>query len=150
MSEFTVPNGTEYDREIRAVIDERVQAVLKKDLRPLVGRQADDVVTFGVLPPLLSRGATAATETAQAWFDGYASDIGYEVQELVVHASGTVGFCSFVYHVSGTLAAGGEVNMWVRATLGLEKRDGTWIIVHDHESVPFDPETGQALTGLEP
>ena len=150
MSELAVHDRTEYDREIRAVIDERVRAVLAKDLRPLVDRQADDVVTFGVLPPLLSRGAKAAGETAQAWFDGYSSDIGYEVQELAVHASESVGFCSFVYHVSGILEAGGEVNMWVRATLGLEKRAGAWTIAHDHESVPFDPETGLALTSLEP
>jgi hypothetical protein len=40
--------------------------------------------------------------------------------------------------------------MWVRATLGLVRRDGTWVIFHDHESSPFDPETGQALTDLAP
>jgi ketosteroid isomerase-like protein len=61
-----------------------------------------------------------------------------------------VGFCWFVYHVSGTLKTGGEIDMWVRATLGLERTDGGWQIVHDHESVPFDPATGQAEIGLSP
>lgn len=72
------------------------------------------------------------------------------MQELEVRASGSLGFCSFVYHVSGTLSSGDEVSMWVRATLGFEKRDGVWKIVHDHESVPFDPETGAALIDLAP
>lgn len=40
--------------------------------------------------------------------------------------------------------------MWVRATLGYRRIDGAWRIVHDHESVPFDPGTGRALIDLEP
>jgi ketosteroid isomerase-like protein len=38
----------------------------------------------------------------------------------------------------------------VRATLGLRRIEGDWRIVHDHESVPWDPETGKGSTGLEP
>jgi len=62
----------------------------------------------------------------------------------------TSGFCSFLYHVTGTLLAGGEVDMWVRATLGYRRIDGCSLITHDHESVPFDPESGQALLNLTP
>jgi ketosteroid isomerase-like protein len=69
---------------------------------------------------------------------------------LKVTAGGDVGFCSFLYHVSGTLAVGGEVDMWVRATLCCRRIDGRWLVTHDHESVPFDPTSGQALTDLEP
>ncbi len=74
-----------------------------------------------VLPPLLSRGAADAEQTTRDWFDLYASDIGYEVQEVEVRASGDLGFCSFVYHVSGTMTSGDRVSMWVRATLGLRE-----------------------------
>ncbi len=55
-----------------------------------------------------------------------------------------------MYHVGVTLVSGDEVDMWVRATLGCRRIDGTWRVVHDHESVPFDPETGQAQLGLQP
>jgi len=40
--------------------------------------------------------------------------------------------------------------MWVRATLCCRRVDGTWRIVHDHESVPFDPATGRAEISLRP
>jgi ketosteroid isomerase-like protein len=40
--------------------------------------------------------------------------------------------------------------MWVRAALCCRRVDGRWLITHDHESVPFDAETGQALTSLRP
>jgi ketosteroid isomerase-like protein len=105
---------------------------------------------FNVLPPLSSRGNTAVEGATRAWFDAYASDIGYEVRDLLVTVDGDVGFCSFLYHVTGTLNAGGDVDMWVRATLGCQRIDGQWLIVHDHESVPFDAATGQALTSLKP
>jgi len=67
-----------------------------------------------------------------------------------VSANDELGFCSFLYHVGGTLKTGDSVNMWVRATLCCRRMGKRWRIVHDHESVPFDPATGQALISLEP
>jgi uncharacterized protein (TIGR02246 family) len=138
------------DSELRAIVDERVAAVAAKDPEPLAVRQHPDIVMFNVLPPLRSRGNAAVEDATSAWFDAYASDIGYEVRDLRVTVDGDVGFCSFLYHVTGVLKAGGEVDMWVRATLGCQRIDGQWFIVHDHESVPFDAATGEALTSLQP
>ncbi len=138
------------EEELRQVVLERVAAVHAKDPAPLAARQAPDVIVFDVLPPLCSRGSAAVAEKLHAWYDAYAGDIGYEVHDLHVTAGGDVGFCSFLYHVSGTLATGGEVDMWVRATLGCRRIDGRWLITHDHESVPFDAASGQALIDLAP
>jgi uncharacterized protein (TIGR02246 family) len=136
--------------ELRAIVDERVAAVAAKDPKPLAARQHPDIVMFNVLPPLHSRGYATVEGATRAWFDAYASDIGYEVRDLRVAVDGNVGFCSFLYHVTGTLKAGGDVDMWMRATLGCQRVDGQWFIIHDHESVPLDPATGQALTSLKP
>lgn len=141
---------TDNEEELRQVVLERVAAVKAKDPVPLAARQADDMIAFDVLPPLRSRGSEATAAKTRAWFDAYASDIGYEVRDLHVVADRDVGFCSFLYRVTGTLVDGGEVDMWVRATLGCRRRDGRWLIVHDHESVPFDAASGQALTNLLP
>jgi len=138
------------DAELRALVEERIVAVAAKDPGPLAARQHPDVITFNVLPPLCSRGGAAVEKATRSWFDAYASEIGYEVRDLHVTVDGDVGFCSFLYHVTGTLTTGDEVDMWVRATLGCRRIEGTWLIVHDHESVPFDPATGQALIGLRP
>jgi uncharacterized protein (TIGR02246 family) len=138
------------EAELRAVVDERVAAVAAKDPAPLAARQHPDIVTFNVLPPLHARGSEAVEEATRGWFDGYSSDIGYEVHDLHVTVDGDVGFCSFLYHVTGTLKTGDGVDMWVRATLGCRRFDGRWLIVHDHESVPFDAASGQALTALTP
>jgi len=138
-----VDTGSEH--QLRELVGERVAAVRTKNPEPLAARHAEDVVTFDVLPPLLRRGPGPIVEKTQQWFDGYASDIGYQVEELEVRADQNLGFCSFVYNVKGTLTTGDAVDMWVRATLCCLKVDGDWRIVHDHESVPFDPQTGMAV-----
>lgn len=138
------------EQELRDLVDERVRAVRERDAATLLAWPADDVVTFDVVPPLNSRGTEATAAHLREWFDGYDGPIDYAVRDVQVTAEGDLGFCSFVYHVGGTLKSGDEVDMWVRATLGCRRIEGRWRIVHDHESVPFDPATGQALLGLEP
>ena len=138
------------EQQIRAVVDERVRAVRAKDPAPLAARQDEQVVTFDVLPPLLTRGPGPVVEKTRRWFEGYESDIGYRVEQFDVVGGEDVGFCSFVYNVQGRLRSGEDVDMWVRATLGLRKDDAGWRIVHDHESVPFDPQTGMAVIDLVP
>jgi len=138
------------EQELRELVEERVRAVRARDAATLAARQADDVVTFDVLPPLNSRGRQATLAHLEAWFGGYAGAIDYQVRDVAVSAEDALGFCSFVYHVGGTLTTGDAVDMWVRATLCCRRLDGRWRIVHDHESVPFDPATGQAQISLRP
>jgi ketosteroid isomerase-like protein len=136
--------------ELRELVDERVRAVRTKDVTAIRARPADDVITFDVLPPLNSRGSAGVIEHMQEWFDGYDGPIDFSVHAVNIDAEGDIGFCSFVYHVGGTLTTGGQVDMWVRATLCCRKINERWRIVHDHESVPFDPATGQAQISLAP
>ncbi|MGH7804122.1 MAG: nuclear transport factor 2 family protein [Candidatus Binatia bacterium] len=37
----------------------------------------------------------------------------------------------------GARTDGTKTDIWVRATVGFEKIDGAWMIVHEHVSVPF-------------
>lgn len=142
--------STEAEQAIRELVAERVAAVRAKDPAPLAARQDPDMVAFNVLPPLHLQGSDQVRAQTQAWFAAYPGDIGYDVHDLRVTADGDIGFCSFLYNVTGTLADGQQVDMWVRATLGCRRIDGTWLITHDHESVPFDAQTGQALIDLKP
>ena len=132
------------EQELQELLDERVRAVKTKDVSEIRARPADDVITFDVLPPLNSSGNAGAIEHMQNWFDGYDGPIDFSVDDVNIDAEENLGFCSFLYHVGGTLKTGSSVDMWVRATLCCRKINGNWRIIHDHESVPFDPTTGQA------
>jgi len=39
---------------------------------------------------------------------------------------------------------------WLRTTACYQRKQGCWQIVHEHCSVPFDPETSRAAFTLEP
>lgn len=137
-------------RELQGLVEERVAAVAARDAGPLTARQDPGVLAFNVLPPLKLTGRSAVEEQMQAWFDAYRDGPHYRVYDLHVDAESDLGYCAFIYHVSGTLADGTDVSMAVRATLVCKRIDGQWFIVHDHESVPFDPQTGLALIDLQP
>lgn len=137
-------------RELEQVIEERVAAVRRREPAPLLERHSDQVLSFPLLPPTATRGREAIEASLSRWFDGYREGPGYEVHDLVVDATDDLGYCAFFYHVTGTLATGAVVDMWVRSTAVLRREDGEWRVVHAHESVPFDAATGAALLDQPP
>ena len=142
------PNTNE--AQIRAIIYERIEGVKNKDVNALIINHAPDVKVFDLLGSLHNQGVEHVKEGAEKWLSGYKTEIGYEVRDLEITSGETVAFCKYLYHVSGTLKTGGEVSMWVRATICFQKNDGEWKIVHEHQSVPFDVETGKASLDLKP
>lgn len=142
--------STHLEDELRAFVADRERAVAARDGEALLRVHVPDVTSFPVLPPARTVGTASVAEGLKAWFDGYAEGPGYEVHGLEVGGEGDVGHCAFRYHVSGVLKNGTEVDMWVRATLVCRRVDGAWRVVHQHESVPFDPTTGTALISAGP
>lgn len=89
-------------------------------------------------------------QRAEAWFSSFQGSIGYKIRDLSITTGDDVAFCHYLYRVSGTQTGGTTVDMLVRATMCYGKRHGTWMVVHEHTSVPFDPETGKASLALKP
>ena len=133
---------------IRQLLAERVRAIHAKDVDAVAAHYDPDVVMYNLAAPLQIRGLDP--QLIRDWFDGYDGPIGYETAHERFFVDGDVAFCHYLYHVTGKLKKGGDVSMWVRATLGLRRRDGAWKIVHGHDSDPFNMETFQALLNLEP
>jgi len=134
--------------ELNDLVAERVAAVKARDGATLMARQHPDVLTYGLLGELQTTGNDAVAEQLNAWFDGYRDGPHYAVHHLRVDSDGDLGFCAYVYQVTGVLNDGAPISMAVRATLVCKRVEGRWLIVHDHESVPFDVETGLAFTDL--
>jgi uncharacterized protein (TIGR02246 family) len=141
---------TKNEDQIHALIDDRVRAIGDKDVEALVAKAAPGVVSFDALPPLQRISAEAIRARLQEWFGWYDGPIGYEVRDLRITAGDDVAFAHYLYHVTGRMTNGNEVDMWVRTTMGLQKTDGAWVITHEHNSVPFDAESGKASLDLTP
>jgi ketosteroid isomerase-like protein len=137
--------------QIRALIEGRVRAIDDKDVEALVATAAPGVVSFDALPPLQRVGPEAIRTRLQEWFGWYDGPIGYEVHDLHITAGDDIAFAHYLYHVTGRMTNGKPVDMWVRTTMGLQKTDeGVWAITHEHNSVPFDAESGKASLDLTP
>ena len=111
---------------------------------------APDVTSFDALDPLRYFGSDQVRARAEQWLSWYQGPIGYEVRDLTIAADALVGFCHYLYRVSGVTTNGKSVEMWVRSTMGFRKIDGEWRVTHEHNSVPFDAETGKASVELKP
>lgn len=136
-------------QSLREFVGARVEAIVRRDSDALAASLHPDLREFNVLPPI-ELDAAAVNEQTAAWFEGYADGPQYEVHNLQVDVDGDLGYCAFLYHVSGTLQSGDEVSMWVRATLVCRRVDGRWLVIDEQDSIPWDPKSGQGVLDAAP
>lgn len=146
----TEDNQKTDEAQIRALIEQRVKAISDKNTEELISHYAPDVLSFDVVNQLQYVGRDAIRKRLEEWFSSFQGSIGYEVSGPHITASEAIAFCHFLFRVSGLLTDGGKVGMWVRATVCLRKTNGQWLITHEHDSVPFDTESGKAALDLKP
>lgn len=141
---------TASDEEIHTLMEGRAKAVRAREIGRITSDYAPEVLIFDVVDPLQTIGSDAVSIRSEEWLSSFHGPIGFEMRELTISASATVAFCHSLNRVHGTKSGGGELDMWWRATLGFRKIEGEWKITHEHNSVPFNAETGKASLGLKP
>jgi uncharacterized protein (TIGR02246 family) len=138
------------EAQIRALIDDRAKAVRARDVNGAISSIATDMLSFDVVNPLQHIGSDASKKRAAEWFSSFQGPIGYELRDLRITAGDDVAFSHGLSHVSATRTDGGQLDMWWRTTVCFRKIDGTWMVTHEHNSVPFDVESGKASLDLQP
>ena len=138
------------ESQIRNLIDRRAAALRARDVDAAAAMLAGPLVQFDVVGELSSLGAQAATERLKQWLASFIGPIDFDPAEISTSAAGDVGFAHCLNHVRAEKIGGGEIDMWWRSTMCFQRIDGRWKIVHEHDSVPFDPGTGQARLDLKP
>ena len=138
------------EADIRQRIDKLAASIRAHDLETAMSLYAPDIVSFDFEPPLQHVGAAAKRRNWVAAFSAYERPLGYEIHELTITVGDDVAFTHSLNRISGTLKNGSRTDFWLRATTGLRKIDGNWLITHDQVSVPLDFEAGTALLNLTP
>ena len=141
--------ATEED-QVSALIDDRIEAVRTKDVNASISTLVPDILAFDVVNPLQQVGSDASKKRAQEWFSSFQGPIGYEIRDLSITAGNDIAFSHGLSHVSATRTDGGELDMWWRTTICFLKIGGKWMVTHEHNSVPFDVESGKASLDLKP
>jgi uncharacterized protein (TIGR02246 family) len=135
------------DAQIRECLNKWTRALHAKDLSALTALYGPDTVAFDLMPPT-QVDASHYRKNFERWLGSMTGPIEYEIHELRVVTSGDVAFSHNLGHVKGTRANGEKADYWVRATVGFQKRDGKWLVIHDHVSMPIDMESGKAARDL--
>lgn len=136
--------------EIKRFLDDRSESIQMKDIDRLMSHYSADIIYFDLVPPLQYVGSAALRDRFLEWFDGYKSEIRQEIRDLHVFVSGDVAVTSMLIRSGGTLKSGREVELWVRATSSCQRSDGSWLIMHEHVSMPVDLSSGSAVMNLTP
>jgi len=108
------------------------------------------VIAYDIVPPLQYVGKDAYRRDYEEFLAQYEGPIETEFRSVSIVAGNNVAFIHSLERISGTLKSGQKSEVWVRATSGLRKINGKWLIVHDHISLPVNLEAGKAALDLKP
>ena len=136
--------------EVRALLDSWSEAARLKDIDRLMSLYSPDITYYDAVPPLQITGSAAVRRNFLRWFESWESEIGVEIRDLQILASGGVAIAHMLHRTSGTLKNGQEVGYWVRATVCCQRTNQQWLITHEHISLPVDPRSMRAAIDLVP
>lgn len=137
------------EKEVRAVLDSYMDAFRATDVDRIVQHYAPDIVSYDAIAKLEFVGRDAYAEHWRACME-MCEHMVFEPQPSTIAASGDVAFAFSLARCGGIGPDGKEHTGWMRGTQALRKRDGRWLIVHEHYSAPFDPISMKILEDLEP
>ncbi|MEJ3655487.1 nuclear transport factor 2 family protein [Actinomycetes bacterium KLBMP 9759] len=127
---------TTTDAAVMTLLENRVDACRAKDLDRLMSLYSPDIVYFDVVPPLQFAGTADVRRNFKRWFDEYEGPILLQTHELNVAVSGDVAFASMLHVDDGRRNNGIDGAVWIRSTVCAQRINGTWLITHEHVSLP--------------
>ncbi|WP_328477816.1 nuclear transport factor 2 family protein [Actinoplanes sp. NBC_00393] len=138
--------------EIREVIERKAALLETGDAKAILSYYTPTFVEYNLAPPLRQPGDARDPGKLEAWMATFEAPPRREVTQLEITVDGDVAFATSIDCLSAVPRGSTEgFRLWFRVTLGLRRVDGRWLVVHEHESVPFEMDgTFQASIGLEP
>ncbi|MFC6016607.1 nuclear transport factor 2 family protein [Plantactinospora solaniradicis] len=153
---LTGPDGNDggnpdAEQEIREVHQRWFEQTASKDLDGMMATIADDIVSYEHEGPLRCVGVDAVREVCRRGLDaGGDAEIGFEVPDLTIMVRDDLAVAWGLNHVRVDQAGGRQFESWSRGTRVFARRNGEWLMIHQHLSVPYDPASGRAETDLRP
>jgi ketosteroid isomerase-like protein len=136
--------------EVGARLEDWAAALRTKDVDRIIASHSADVLAFDCHSQLEFNGADAYRRHLEACMPGMQGPMIFELHDLNIVAEEHVAFCHYLALCGATGAEGKERRCWLRGTTCLRRTGGTWRIVHEHCSTPFDPMSGRAMLDLVP
>ena len=136
--------------QIRQLIEDWAKAARASALDRIMAAYAPDVRSFDAIAQLQFKGADAYRRHWEACIAMCPGPLIFEIHDLEIESGDRVAFGHCLVRCGTTGENGKEQTGWMRGTVCCRKSSGRWMVAHEHFSVPFEPESGKALLGLEP
>lgn len=150
MDSPTTSDAKDAQTRIRTRLEEWTAAIRAKDIDGIMACMTPGVLNFDCHSALQFKGADAYRAFLEACFPHMQGAVTCDMHELSITAGNDVGFCHYIVRVIAQGSDGTEHASWLRATAGLRKIDGEWLVAHAHLSAPFDPMTEKVMLDLAP
>ncbi len=143
--------GATEEAEIKSLERNYAKALQAKDLDALMANydNSPTLVVFDVIPPRQYLGWDAYKKDWQTVLSECTGPMKAELTEMTIVAEGNIGYGHEIQHLSCP-TKGAPLDMTLRATDGYVKKDGKWLIAHEHLSVPIDLATGKGDLSSKP
>ena len=125
-------------------------AAAAKDLEASMAPIAAEIVSYEHSAPLQFTDREEIRAECQRGFAMASDQFSWTVPDLRVHVRDDLAVAWGLNRMASRLPDGTEQVTWSRGTRVFLRKHGAWLMVHQHVSFPFDPDTGAAATGLVP
>lgn len=129
------------DTPIRKLIADRDLALGRKDMDAYMAHYAPDVVIYDAIPPWKTRGTAAFHRTWEDCLPCFPDNFSIEMRDITIFVHGEIAAADWLWHFTGKEKDHPAMQSWMRNSTIFERKQDTWMIVHEHYSVPFDPNT---------
>ncbi|CAF1226282.1 unnamed protein product [Rotaria sp. Silwood1] len=133
------------ETQIRQLITNWTNALCSKDIDRIMAYYADNVIVFDIKPPFQRKGAKEWRRTWEECLPYFPESFQIETQDMVIHVNGDVAFAHWLWRFTNIPENHRAIKTWMRATVGYQRQNGRWLIVHEHTSLPFNPETSEVV-----
>lgn len=140
---------TDNEAQIRQLIGDQQRAICTKDVDRIMSRYAAEVIIFDVKPPFQTQGREAVRRVWEECLPYFPDSFEMETRDLTIAVNDNLATAHWLFRFTGEQDHP-AMQMWMRVTAVCQKNQGDWQILHEHISVPFDPETSQAVFRLNP
>jgi uncharacterized protein (TIGR02246 family) len=129
-------SSSKEDLAVRNVVESWAAAVRRRDYEGILKNHSSDIVMFDVPPPFQSKGIEAYKKTWDLFFSCSGDPVVFDIAAMTIFAGSSVAFVIAKMHCTEPGSRGVREDLEFRLTIGLQKIDGQWTIMHEHHSVP--------------
>jgi ketosteroid isomerase-like protein len=130
-------------------IENLARAICAQDIEGIMRDYAKDAVLYDIKPPFQTKGSTDWRTMWEYCLPMMPNNMTIERHDFSLRIDGDLAAAHWIQKMTGMeqVLPGGE--MWMRITVIYQRIHGdqksAWKIVHDHASMPFNPQTGMVL-----